>query len=79
VTGGLAEEKGGDERHEEHEVAGESGKDSHAVAREQCARSAAVAMVVPVFIAAATAGGTAIDWRTAAKSRIFSFTIDVNN
>jgi hypothetical protein len=36
-------------------------------------------MVVPVFIAAATARRTAIDWRTAAKSRIFSFTIDVNN
>jgi hypothetical protein len=36
-------------------------------------------MVVPVFIAAATAGRTTIDWRATAKSRIFSFTIDVDN
>ena len=78
VSGGLAEEEGSDKRHEEHEVAGESGEDAHAIADEQGARAAAVAMV-PVFIAAATAGGPAINRGPAAKPRIFSFTIDIDN
>src|ERR1700679_2647489 len=78
VAGGLAEEEGSDKRHEEHEVARKSGEDAHAVADEQGARAAAVAMV-PVFVAATTAGGPTVDRGPAAKPRIFSFTIDIDN
>ena len=78
VAGGLAEEEGGDQRHEEHEVAGQSGEDAHAITHEQRAWAAAVAMV-PVFVATATAGGPTVDRRPTAKPRIFSFAIDIDN
>lgn len=78
MAGGLAEEEGGDQRHEEHEIAGESGEDAHAVAGEQGAGAAAVAMVLPVLVAAATAGRSAIYGWAAAKSRISTLTISVD-
>jgi hypothetical protein len=79
VAGGLAEEEGRDKGHEEHEVAGKCGKDAHAITREQSAGAAAVAMVVPVFIAAAATGWTTIYWWPAAKSRVFPFALGIDD
>jgi len=77
VAGGLAEEESGHERHEEHEVAGQGGEDTHAVASEQGTWATAMT-VVPVFVAATAAGGTTIYRWSAAKSRVFPFTLSVD-
>lgn len=66
VAGRLVDEEGADDGDKEHEVAGESEEDAHAVAMEALVgAAAAVGAFVPV-VAVATAAGALVSWRASA-------------
>lgn len=75
MAGVLADEEGADDGDEEHQVAGESEEDAHAVADEALARAAAtVGTVVPVIVVAA-ATGALIGGRSAAGTVVVVFEV----
>jgi len=65
VAGGLVDEKSADDGDEEHEIAGQSEEEAHAIAMEALIGAAAtVGTIVPVVVVSAAAGSLIGRWTT---------------